>query len=137
MLLNINHEGRFENDIINGFNIKLYVGGTVKHLGEYDIDKLSYFEVLGPVKDDLGCSIVSKLYFRAPCTSLSSGLRVINDVKDISEAIKASWKWGTIEFNTEHNVETEGEEGVNLGEGKEGGYEAGVEVEVNLGEGEA
>lgn len=79
-----------------------YIGGNVNDYYNVNKDLVSYFEILGMVKE-LGYNDISKLYYRSPYKSLESGLRLIYSDKDTLTILEESKMTGNIIVYVEHN----------------------------------
>ncbi|KAG5520595.1 hypothetical protein RHGRI_033244 [Rhododendron griersonianum] len=61
---------------------KIYASGKVELIEDVDPDRMSYFEILGEVKQ-LGCPKISVIYHRLPDCDLDGGLREIKTDADV------------------------------------------------------
>lgn len=76
-VLYMHHGGTFVNELR-----LLYLGDHIKYIYNVDLDRMLYFELKGLV-EEIGYNNVSKLFFKVPKLALESGLKFINNDKDI------------------------------------------------------
>ncbi|KAF9592715.1 hypothetical protein IFM89_016947 [Coptis chinensis] len=81
-----------------------YENGKTMYYSDLEIDKLSYFELVGIVKE-LGYQTFASLYYNVPWKSLENGLRLVSNDVDTNLMIEEIKKQGAIEVYVENCVE--------------------------------
>ncbi|XP_048502570.1 uncharacterized protein LOC104903051 [Beta vulgaris subsp. vulgaris] len=80
--IKIHHGGNFSKD-----GVLTYVGGQVSFYRNCDVDRLSYFELVGMVKE-IGFSEGDKLYYTIPSYCLETGIDEIHNDQSVERLLK-------------------------------------------------
>lgn len=112
--IEIHHGGKFEQVLgMCGVMCKAYNGGKISQFKNIDPDLVSYFEIIGYVKD-LGYQDICKLYFKSPLKTMDAGLIFMYNDEQRDKLLEEARETSSIMVYVEHLDAIDIEDGQNV-----------------------